>query len=97
VSLAQAHAHRTDWSTSFDAADRPRAGIMALVRETLRANPRGLTDSELLSATGLPEIKRGSVIKRRQDAGAVPVLDDENRPVTRLTPSGRPSIVWRLP
>ena len=97
TAVARAHARRTDHHTSFEAAARPRPCLMAVVVETLKANPPGLTDSELLAATGAPEWRRGSVIKRRQDAGAVPVLDRDGRPRTRPAPSGRKSIVWKLP
>lgn len=82
---------RTDPITSVLAAQRPRAGIMALVVQALKANPRGLTDSELLAECSLPEHKRGSVVRRRADAGAVATG------LTRPSPSGHPMIVWKLP
>lgn len=82
---------RTDPITSVLAAQRPRRGLQLLVLETLRAHPEGLTDVELLAACGLPEHRRGSVVRRRADAGAVATG------LTRPSPSGHPMVVWRLP
>lgn len=71
--------------------------MAALVYETLASHPEGLTDWELLRRAGLPDRRRGSVVKRRQETGAVPRLDENGEVVTRLSPDGRPCCVWRLP
>lgn len=48
------------------------------------------TDWEILVRLGLPERKRGSVAKRRQDTGAI---DTGQR---RPSPDGHPCVVWTL-
>lgn len=80
----------SDPDTSKAAAARPRSGLCALVYTALAEHPAGLTDYELLRKLGLPDHKRGSVAKRRQDCGA---RDTGRR---RPSPDGHPMVVWSL-
>lgn len=61
------------------------------VRSILRACPDGLTDWELWEATGLGVEHEPSVVNRRRECGAV------STEARRLSPSGRPCVVWVLP
>jgi len=86
-------ARSTDPVTSHDAA-RPgpdRTTLTATVRSILEAHPDGLTDNEVWLKTGLSHARFGSVVKRRQECGAI----DSGR--KGLSQSGRPCIVWVLP
>ncbi len=76
--------------TAAAAASPGREQIKQIVYNTLLEHPDGLTDWELLEATGLDRDLRGSVIKRRQDCGA------RDTGLRRLSPSGHPCIVWAL-
>lgn len=88
---AVGRARRTDPVTSHQAAAGDHRGIARLVYLALRAHPNGLTDWEILGCCGLPERKRGSVVKRRGDLGAV------DTGLRRLSPDGRECVVWVLP
>lgn len=87
---------RTDPDTSYKAAkrvtvtagmDRGRA-LLALAD----AGPRGLNDFELASRTGKAQTSIGKRRKELQSIGLV-----ERAPIhPRPSPSGSPSIVWRL-
>lgn len=85
-------ARRTGPSTSRAAAARvvAKSELMDAVAATLRLHPDGLTDGELFEVMGLPSHLRGSMIRRRKDAGAV------DTGLRRPTPTGRASIVWTL-
>jgi len=67
-----------------------RDDVRRIVGEVLEAHREGLTDWELFTLTGLPERLRGSVVRRRLDFHPV------DTGVRRLSPSGRPMIVWAL-
>lgn len=54
---------------------------------------RGATDWELTAALRLPDRRKGSVTKRRQELGAVPVIVD-GEVVKRLSPDGQWCTVW---
>ncbi len=74
----------------FPTADRAALGVV--VRSWLAAHPAGCTDWEITHGLGLPERRHGSVVKRRQEAGAIPTGQ------TRPSPhGGAPMTVWRLP
>ena len=98
VPPAVGRVRRADPATSRAAAAAvaPDGPLIQRVAQVLRGHPRGLADFELLALLGLPERRRGSVIKRRGDLGAVPVVDDDGRPVTRPNDDGRPCQVWTL-
>lgn len=86
-------ARPSDPVTSHDAA-RPTPGrttLRAEVRRLLEEHPEGLTDDRLWRLTGLGYRAHGSVVKRRQECGAV----DSGR--RGLSESGRQVIVWVLP
>lgn len=80
----------TDPDTSKAAAVLPRPTLTAAVRACLEDHPAGLTDYELLTLLHLPERRRGSVVKRRQDAGCV------DTGLRRANDEGRLMVVWRL-
>lgn len=80
----------SDPVTSHAAAARCRAGSLARrVAEVLAAFPAGLTDREIAAVLGEAD-RLGSVVKRRQDVGAV------DTGLRRPTPSGCEAIVWAL-
>ena len=81
----------SDPDTSREAADRDRNTLRARVRSTLRSYPGGLTDHELTAKLGLPDRRKPSVGKRRQECGAV----DTGR--RRPSPDDHLCIVWELP
>ena len=87
----------TDPITSREAADVERSTIRAAVRAALAAHPGGLTDWQLLEVLGRGAEDKGTVTKRRQECGAVPVLVAEGEPLCRPSPKGKRCIVWRLP
>lgn len=89
-------ARPTDPATSHTAATVDRSTLTASVRDTLAAHPDGVTDWELVDLLGLAERMKGSVVKRRQESGAVPVVID-GHPLTRPGRMGARCIVWRLP
>lgn len=75
------------------------------VQACLDAHPDGLTDWEITAALGLPDRRKPSVAKRRQECGAVPMADEhwangigglviEQTVRTRPSPDGQPCIVW---
>lgn len=80
----------TDPPTSRTAALVQRHSIRDRVRMVLESHPAGLTDWELTAALGLPDRRKPTVCKRRQELGAV----DTGR--TRPSPEGLPCIVWTL-
>lgn len=51
--------------------DRPTVATVGLITRILQQHPEGLTDDRLWALTGLPAKHKGSVRKRRLDAGAV--------------------------
>lgn len=87
----------TDPATSRAAAAIPRSTLRARVEDVLLAHPAGLTDWELVDLLGEPDRRKPSVTKRRQEAGAVPVVDLFGEPVTRRSPFGCQATVWVLP
>ena len=76
--------------TTAPVTDRPTHATKALVQSILEQNPQGLTDDALWLATGLDYGHHGSVVKRRQETGAVKV----GRGVSRM---GRKCNLWALP
>ena len=90
-------ARHTDPWTSHEAAHVDRSTLTAAVRDALSAHPDGLTDWELVAVLGVPERLKGSVAKRRQDVGAVPVIGLSGRALSRPGRMGSNCIVWRLP
>lgn len=89
-SLFTANVRPSDPSTSHAAARARRVTLRSRVEEQLRLRPGGLTDWELCSSLGLPERRKPSVAKRRQEVGAV----DSGR--RRRSPDGHDCIVWRV-
>ena len=82
---------RSDPATSHSAARVDHTGLRADVERVLREHRDGLTDWEITTLLGLPDRRKGSVVKRRAECGAVPT------DLTRPSPDGRPCVVWRLP
>lgn len=80
----------TDPDTSHAASRLPRQTLRAAVEACLRAHPAGLTDFELCRALGLPDRKKPSAGKRRQESGAT------DSGLRRLSPDGNWAVVWRL-
>lgn len=85
----------SDPVTSREAADVDRSIIRERVRAALLAHPEGLTDWQLVDALGADRTDKGSITKRRQECGAVPVLVD-GEPLYRPSPKGKRCTVWRL-
>jgi hypothetical protein len=81
---------RTDPDTSRAAALPRRVTLRHRVEAVLRRNPAGLTDWEILARLDLPDRRKPSVAKRRQECGAV----DTGR--RRRSPDGHDCIVWSL-
>lgn len=76
-----------------------RSTLRQAVRAALLRHPEGLSDWDLCELLGLPERRKGSVGKRRQEVGARPVyvmVDGERRVKTRMSPLGSPCTVWEL-
>lgn len=78
-------------SVAAAARVRPDSPLMRDIERVLVAHPRGLCDHEIAAELDLPAHLRGSAIRRRADLGCVDTGD------RRPTPTGRASIVWRLP
>lgn len=88
---------RTDPVTSHEAAQSARMPMRKRIVLILKVYPDGLTDWELTRLLALPDRRKPSVAKRRQEVGAVPVLTEYGDTVTRLSPDGYRCIVWKLP
>lgn len=84
-------ARATDPQTSQSAAALGRVTLRVRVEQVLRANPQGLTDHEITDILGLPERRKPSCGKRRQEVGAV------DTGLRRRSPDGLSVIVWALP
>lgn len=84
-------ARATDPETSQRAAALQRVTLRQRVEAVLQANPQGVTDWELTDILGLPERRKGSCGKRRQECGAI------DSGLRRRSPDGQSVIVWRLP
>jgi hypothetical protein len=90
-------ARASDPQTSHQAAALDRVTLRARVSHALTQNAiwapedGGLTDWEITHILRLPDRRKPSVAKRRQELGCV---DTGTR---RPSPDGRPTIVWRLP
>ena len=80
-----------DPDTSHAAAALPRTTLRHRVEDALRAHPAGLTDWELTQVLELPDRRKPSVAKRRQEVAAV------DTGLRRRSPDGNDCIVWRLP
>jgi len=87
--------HRTnDRETSIEAAKKVaiRAGTdRALVLETFRAHPDGLTAEELANVTNRYQ---NSIDKRRTELMQAGFIEDSG--LRRLSSRGSPMIVWRI-
>lgn len=80
----------TDPDTAHTAAALRRVTLGQRVQAELARNPAGLTDWELTGRLGLPDRKKPTVGKRRQEAGAV------DTGLRRRSPDGLECIVWTL-
>lgn len=79
-----------DPDTSRVAAGIERVTLRSRVDRVLRElHPAGITDWELTDLLDLPERRKPSVAKRRQELGAV------DTGLRRPSPDGTPCIVWR--
>jgi hypothetical protein len=83
-------ARTTDPDTSQSAAALPRVTLREQVRCALTVHPSGLTDWEITAYLGLPDRRKASVGKRRQELGAI------DTGLRRRSIDGQPCIVWRL-
>jgi hypothetical protein len=76
--------------TSHRAAGRNRVTLRQRVLVELSRHPNGLTDWELVARLNLPDRRKPSVAKRRQEIGAI----DTGR--RRLSPDRHECVVWTL-
>jgi hypothetical protein len=84
-------ARASEPDTSHQAAALDRVTLRARVHSVLERCPEGLTDWELTQMMGMPDRRKPSLAKRRGELGCI----DTGR--RRLSPDGRPMIVWTLP
>ena len=90
LSMFPSNVRRSDPDTSRAAAVVPgRVTLRSRVAGVLRGHPAGLTDWEITARLGLPDRRKPSVAKRRQELAAV----DTGR--RRPSPDGLPCVVWR--
>lgn len=83
-------ARTTDPDTSQKAAALPRVTLREQVRCALTVHPEGLTDHEITAYLGLPDRRKPSVAKRRQEAGAI------DTGLRRRSLDGCLCVVWAL-
>ena len=87
-----AFARHTDPETSHEAAEAVEATVLEqMVLKALRDNPEGLTNHEIVEATGLTWNTASPRLRPLVNKGFVYDSD-----VKRPGPSGRRCIVWRL-
>lgn len=89
-SLFSPNVRPSDPSTSHAAALPRRDTLRHRVELALRRHPSGLTDWEITDQLGLPDRRKPSVAKRRQELQAV------DTGLTRKSPDAHDCTVWRL-